>query len=99
MSSSGELWALPATEVLAKFRTKELSPVDYLEALTARIEAKDPDIGAVTEILPEAIASARDAERFYLRTRADELDDILAMSRSSACPSSRRRSTRSPGTR
>lgn len=79
MSASSELWALPATEVLAKFRTKELSPVEYLTALTERIEAKDPDIGAVTEILPEATASARDAERFYLRTRADDLDDILAM--------------------
>ncbi|MCM1013020.1 MULTISPECIES: amidase [unclassified Brevibacterium] len=74
-----ELWALSATEVLARFRTKDLSPVDYLEALIARIEEKDPDIGAVTEIVEEAAASARDAERFYVRTRPEELDEVLAM--------------------
>lgn len=79
MSAATELWALPATEVLARFRTRDLSPVEYLEALTARIEDRDDDLGALTEVLPEATASARDAERFYTKTREDELDEILAM--------------------
>ncbi|MBP0644663.1 amidase, partial [Mycobacterium tuberculosis] len=61
------------------FRTRDLSPVEYLEALTARIEDRDDDLGALTEVLPEATASARDAERFYTKTREDELDEILAM--------------------
>ena len=32
-SPTTEPWALSATEALAAFRSKELSPVDYLEAL------------------------------------------------------------------
>lgn len=79
MNAPVDLWALTATEALALFRTKELSPVEYLDALTARIDEKDGGIGAVTERLEEAAASAREAEQIYATTRADELAEVLAM--------------------
>ena len=43
MSSATESWTLSATEALARFRTKELSPVEYLEALIGRITAEQSD--------------------------------------------------------
>ena len=44
-----ELHWLSAHEVLAQFRTKSLSPVEYLDALLARAEALEPALGAVAE--------------------------------------------------
>src|SRR5699024_6548280 len=73
MSSATESWTLSATEALARFRTKELSPVEYLEALIGRITAEDERINAVTEVVEEAVTSAREAERFYANAAADDL--------------------------
>jgi Asp-tRNA(Asn)/Glu-tRNA(Gln) amidotransferase A subunit family amidase len=54
---------LSATELLAAYRTKELSPVEYLEVLIDRIEALEPTLNAVVdrrydEAREEAKASA-----------------------------------------
>ena len=73
MSSATDLWSLSATEALARFRTKELSPVEYLEALIGRITAEDERINAVTEVVEEAVTSAREAERFYASAAVDDL--------------------------
>src|SRR5699024_9051040 len=54
MSSATESWTLSATEALARFRTKELSPVEYLEALIGRITAEDERINAAAADLAEA---------------------------------------------
>src|SRR5699024_9277774 len=70
---SHRIWTLSATEALARFRTKELSPVEYLEALIGRITAEDERINAVTEVVEEAVTSAREAERFYANAAADDL--------------------------
>ncbi|MCU1361833.1 MAG: amidase [Ilumatobacteraceae bacterium] len=61
--NDSELCFLSANEVLAKFRSKELSPVELLDALTDRIEAIEPQINAVCdrrydEARAEAVASA-----------------------------------------
>ena len=68
-----ETWALSATEALARFRSKELSPVDYLSALIGRITTEDERINAVTEVVEEAVTSAREAERFYANAKPDDL--------------------------
>lgn len=77
-SEANEPWALSATEALAKFRTKELSPVDYLSAVIGRITSEDERINAVTEVVEEAVTSAKDAERFYAKATADELAEAAA---------------------
>ncbi len=64
-----ELHWLSAHEVLAQFRTKSLSPVEYLDALLARAEALEPALGAVAEWrAEEARAEARTAADRYAGT-------------------------------
>ena len=77
-SPTTEPWALSATEALAAFRSKELSPVDYLEALIGRITAEDERINAVTEVVEEAVTSAREAETFYTNATDDDLAEAAA---------------------
>ena len=40
-TNTTEPWTLSATEALAAFRSKELSPVDYLTSFIGRITAED----------------------------------------------------------
>ena len=54
-----ELHWLSAHEVLAQFRTKSLSPVEYLDALLARAEALEPALGAVAEWRAEEAPAPR----------------------------------------
>ena len=77
-NSSTETWALSATEALAKFRTKELSPVDYLSSQIGRITTEDESINAVTEVLEEAITSAKAAEQFYATATSEDLAEATA---------------------
>ncbi|WP_350270255.1 amidase [Brevibacterium sp. CBA3109] len=77
-SASNETWALTATEALAKFRSQELSPVEYLSALIGRITTEDERINAVTEVVEEAVTSAREAERFYANATTGDLAEALA---------------------
>lgn len=60
--TSGEPWALSASEALTKFRSKDLSPVEYLTSQIGRITSEDERINAVTEVVEEAVTSAREAE-------------------------------------
>ncbi|MGC2942609.1 amidase [Brevibacterium sp. FAM 24638] len=78
MTAAPDLHTLSATEALAAFRTKELSPVDYLEALIGRITTEDERINAVTEVVEEAVTSAREAETFYANATDDELAETAA---------------------
>lgn len=71
--SGSETWALSATEALANFRSKELSPVEYLSAQIGRITTADDRINAVTEVVEEAVTSAREAEAFYASATPDFL--------------------------
>ena len=71
-----ELCYLPATEAIARFKAKTLSPVELLEALIKRAEEVEPVINAFTYChFDEAMDKARKAEAKYTsgkRTRALE---------------------------
>ena len=61
-----DLCYLPASEALARFRRRELSPVDLMEATIARVEAVDPVVNALPiRFFEEALAAAREAEARY----------------------------------
>ncbi|MEU0935339.1 amidase family protein [Embleya sp. NPDC005971] len=62
-----DLAYLTATEALAAFRTRELSPVELLTAVLDRAAAAEPVVNAVVESLhDQAFAAAREAEQRYL---------------------------------
>ena len=61
-----EVHALSATQVLAAFARRELSPVEYLEALVRRAEEVEPQINAFGDTyFDEAVEAARRAEAVY----------------------------------
>ena len=58
-----EICFLPATELAARIRRRELSPVEVVEAYLRRIEARNPVINAYTLVLgDQAMDAARKAE-------------------------------------
>jgi amidase len=57
-----ELLFAPATALARALRARELSAVELVEALLARIETVDPQINAVVQIAPDARAQARQAD-------------------------------------
>ncbi|MCC6224594.1 MAG: amidase [Thermoleophilia bacterium] len=62
-----DLHYLPATEALARFRSRELSPVELARAVIARAEATEPHVNALpVRFFDELLADARAAERRYL---------------------------------
>lgn len=76
-STASELIYLLATEALALFRNKELSPVDVLEAQIAQIEARNTEVNAITFThFDEARAAAKEAERRYLQGEPRALEGI-----------------------
>jgi aspartyl-tRNA(Asn)/glutamyl-tRNA(Gln) amidotransferase subunit A len=63
-----ELVGLSALELLDCYRSRQLSPVDVVEALAQRIEELDPWLGAFTTLcVDRAGDEARAAEQRYLR--------------------------------
>ena len=63
---SQDLCYLPASEALRMFRSRELSPVELMEAVIARSEQVEGEINAFAEQLFEtALAEARRAESRY----------------------------------
>ncbi|MFI5101153.1 MAG: amidase family protein, partial [Actinomycetes bacterium] len=61
-----ELHYLSATDAQRRFRAKELSPVELLDAVVARALAVEPVVNAMTEqLLDEAYAAARESEARY----------------------------------
>ena len=58
----------PARSILADFHNRSLSPVDYMTALIARVEASEPKVGALYLFRPErALQQARAAQERYAR--------------------------------
>jgi len=61
---SGDLAYATVTDLARRIRTRELSPVELLDATIDRIEQRDPDLGAfVYRGFDEARARARAAEQ------------------------------------
>ena len=61
-----ELCYLPASEALTLFRSRELSPVDLMEATIARIAAVNREVNALPiQFFADALAAARRAEARY----------------------------------
>ncbi|WP_427005571.1 amidase [Pseudarthrobacter sp. H2] len=73
-----ELHYLDAATALQLFRTRELSPVEHLEAVITRAEAVNGQINALTETLfEEALPAARQATAQYARGR--DLTPLLGL--------------------
>jgi aspartyl-tRNA(Asn)/glutamyl-tRNA(Gln) amidotransferase subunit A len=72
-----EIWALPATEVLDRFRRRELSPVEYVSAVIERAENENPHINAFGDTyFDEALAQAAIAADRYAAASARPLDGL-----------------------
>jgi amidase len=64
---SSELYAMSATEALARFRERSLSPVELLDAVIARAEEVEPTVNAlVHERCDAAREEARAAEKRFV---------------------------------
>lgn len=67
-----ELHHMSVLDVIAAFRSRELSPVEYLTHLTSRIAAHDGEINAVMDVMDEpARQAAQAAAEVYARADAD----------------------------
>lgn len=63
-----DLLDLSARSVIEAFKTRQLSPVDYMRALIARVEACEPQVNALWLFRPEeALTAARQAETRYMQ--------------------------------
>lgn len=70
MTTDTDLCYLSATSALAKFRSRELSPVELVEALIARAEEFQPHVNAFTHTFYErALTQAIKAEQSYAKGR------------------------------
>ena len=66
-----------ATHVLAAFRERDLSPVEYLESLIAQIERTQPLVNALGDTyFEQALASARAAAGHYVSGTARPLEGL-----------------------
>jgi len=75
--SASDLADLTATEVLERFRAKQASPTDVLNALLRRIDAIDPAIGAIVTLDRERAADlAAAADRRWSDGTARPLEGI-----------------------
>jgi Asp-tRNA(Asn)/Glu-tRNA(Gln) amidotransferase A subunit family amidase len=62
-----DLCYLPATEAIAHFKARKLSPVDLMKAVIARTEAVNPMLNAITyTFFDRALDQARAAEASYM---------------------------------
>ena len=75
--SDTELCYLSATEAVARFKRRELSPVELMRALIARAEAVEPRINAFADsYFDEALVKARSAEARYMKGRVRALEGL-----------------------
>ncbi|WP_346831454.1 amidase [Pseudomonas abietaniphila] len=63
---SDELFFSDATRLAELIRTREVSPVEVMQAHLDRIEAVDPQVNAIVTVVDDALQSAKAAERAVL---------------------------------
>ena len=69
-SIDNDLCFLPATELAARIRGRDLSPVEIVKAHLGRIENRNPSINAYTLVLADqALDAAREAETTVMSGR------------------------------
>jgi amidase len=63
-----DLCYISATEAIARFKARELSPVELMQAIVARAEKVEPQVNAFTDdkYYEQALAQAKEAERRYM---------------------------------
>lgn len=67
-ADANSLCYLTASEAIKRFKTRDLSPVELLDAVIARTEAVNPKVNAYTETFFErARTQAREAETKYMK--------------------------------
>jgi Asp-tRNA(Asn)/Glu-tRNA(Gln) amidotransferase A subunit family amidase len=72
-----DLADLPATALLRGFRARDISPVEVVEAVMARIDASEPKLSALYDYRPEAaLAAARESEARWRAGDARPLDGV-----------------------
>ena len=75
-----EIHQLSALELRAAYQTRQLSPVEVLEALFARIDRLEPSIHALITQTPElAISQARAAEVTWMNSDANDRSPMLGI--------------------
>jgi amidase len=69
----GPLWRLGASELASAIRARRLTSEEVVQAHLERIEAVNPEVGAITVVLrDEALAAAREADRAVAAGRSLE---------------------------
>jgi len=72
-----QITSLSATEAIARFEARTLSPVDLLRAVIDRAEKIEPTINAFTEtFFEQALGQAQEAEDRYARGEARALEGL-----------------------
>ncbi|MEM1369747.1 MAG: amidase [Cyanobacteria bacterium P01_H01_bin.15] len=76
-TSDEELIYTPATDLVKLFKTKQVSPVDVLNAQLKQIEAVNGEVNAITHThVEEAMAAAQESEKRYLQGNPRPLEGI-----------------------
>jgi Asp-tRNA(Asn)/Glu-tRNA(Gln) amidotransferase A subunit family amidase len=72
-----DLCYISATDALAKFQSKELSPVELTKVLVKRCEQVNPQINAITEAyFDEAILKAKTSEKKYMTAKSSRVKPL-----------------------
>lgn len=75
-----EIYELSAEQLLGAYRSRELSPVEALEAIFARIDGLEPSLHAfVTETRDLAASQARAAEQAWKSSTTEQLPPLLGV--------------------
>ena len=81
-----DLCYLSATDAIAKFRRRELSPVELTKSIIQRNIDINPIINATTEcFFEEALAASRDAEKRYGKTKSARLRPLEGLTTDQQC--------------
>src|SRR5947209_19022188 len=80
MAATSALWELGARELRQLYLSREVSPVDVVQATLSRIDELNPSLNAYVEITAEvALGHARQAERAYAKRDGVQTPSLLGV--------------------